>query len=106
MAVASASSKFHISNITTKNGEREGIINQKSKGQIEIKESEEINDLGVTIDTNLEFQKKIATSVRKSNGVFASIKRTIKYLDIETFTIRDIRNVSSVFVMLTIKLKI
>lgn len=76
--------------VTTKHGERSDsntyyIIDQKDNRQIEIKESEETKDLGVIVDTNLKFQKQIAACITKSNGVLASIKRTIRYLNLETF---------------------
>ena len=80
-------SKLHVS---CKNGEGTDsniyyIIDQKDNLQIEIKESEETKDLGVIIDTKLKFQKQIANCIKKANGVLASIKRTIKYLSLETF---------------------
>ena len=82
-------SKLHVS---CKNGEGIDsniyyIIDQKANRQIEIKESEETKDLGVIIDTKLKFQKQIANCIKKANGVLASIKRTIKYLSLETFNI-------------------
>ena len=80
-------SKLHVS---CKNGEGIDsniyyIIDQKVNRRIEIKESEETKDLGVIIDTKLKFQKQIANCIKKANGVLASIKRTIKYLSIQTF---------------------
>ena len=45
----------------------------------------EEKDSGVTIDSELSFEKHICEKVIKANSLFAAIRRTFKYLSAETF---------------------
>ena len=44
-----------------------------------------VKDLGVYIDENLNFEKQVAECTKKANGILASIKRTIKFINGDTF---------------------
>ena len=53
------------------------------------KDLETVNDekdIGVILDSDLSFDRHICEKVKKSNSMFALIRRTFHYLDIETFT--------------------
>ena len=50
-----------------------------------IKDIREQTDLGVQMDESLRFEKQISNVVQKANGVLASIKRTFKYINIDSF---------------------
>ena len=41
--------------------------------------------LGVYVDENLNFEKQVAECTKKANGILASIKRTIKFINADTF---------------------
>ena len=47
--------------------------------------SEEEKDLGVIIDSNLIFDKHIATKINKGNSTMGLIRRTMEYMDEENF---------------------
>jgi hypothetical protein len=42
-------------------------------------------DIGVTIDSKLNFEKHIQTQVNKANQIVGIIRRSFKYLDFKTF---------------------
>ena len=44
-----------------------------------------LKDLEVHFDENLNFEKQLAECTKKANGIFASIKRTIKFINGDTF---------------------
>ena len=44
-----------------------------------------VKDLEVYIDENLNFEKQVAECTKKANGILASIKRTIKFINGDTF---------------------
>ena len=52
-----------------------------------IKDIREQTDLGVQMDESLRFEKQISNVVQKANGVLASIKRTFKYINIDSFPV-------------------
>ena len=52
-----------------------------------IKDIREQTDLGVQMDESLRFEKQISKVVQKANGVLASIKRTFKYINIDSFPV-------------------
>ncbi len=52
---------------------------------VEISKVEEMKDLGVIIDSKLKFDKHISEICRKAQGVLASIKRTMTFMDTEVF---------------------
>ena len=43
-----------------------------------------VKDLGVYIDENLNFEKQVAECAKKANGILASIKRTLKFINGDT----------------------
>ena len=46
-----------------------------------IKSVESIRDLGIITDNKFKFDKHIAEITNKTNGVLASIKRTMKFVN-------------------------
>jgi hypothetical protein len=42
-------------------------------------------DIGVTIDSKLNFEKHIQTQVNKANQIVGIIRKSFKYLDFKTF---------------------
>jgi len=52
--------------------------------QILIRTTEE-KDIGVTIDSKLEFEKHINEKINKANSIFSLIRRSYMFLDSETF---------------------
>ena len=53
-----------------------------------IKSVESIRDLGIIADKKFKFDKHIAEIAKKASGVLASIKRTMKFVNKETFNAR------------------
>ena len=51
------------------------------------KDIREQTDLGVQMDESLRFEKQISNVVQKANGVLASIRRTFKYINIDSFPV-------------------
>lgn len=45
----------------------------------------EEKDIGVIIDSELNFEKHISEKVNKANSMFALLRRTFQYLDTDTF---------------------
>ena len=54
-------------------------------GNNELKDVNQVKDLGIIVDSKLKFNQHIATKVNKANAVMGTIKRTFKHLDLETF---------------------
>ena len=54
-------------------------------GNNELKNVEEVRDLGVIVDTRLKFQKHISTKVNKANQMWGTIKRTFKHMKKDIF---------------------
>ena len=50
-----------------------------------IAQVKEEKDIGVLIDSELTFQNHISEKMNKANSTFAVLRRTFKYLGIETF---------------------
>ena len=51
----------------------------------DLKVSDEEKDLGIIIDSKLSFEKHMQTKINKANSIMGVIRRTIEYLDKETF---------------------
>ncbi len=61
------------------------LHDEKQNCTIDILADAVVKDLGVFIDNKLTFEKQVAECVRKANGVLASIKQTIKFINKEVF---------------------
>ena len=61
------------------------LTNNTNKSLVPISKVSDVKDLGVHIDDNLNFEKQIAECTKKANGILASIKRTIKFINGDTF---------------------
>ena len=51
----------------------------------QLERSEEEKDLGVVIDTNLNFDKHISSKINKANSIAGLIRRSFEYLDAPMF---------------------
>ena len=51
----------------------------------EIERVSEEKDIGVTIDDELTFEKHAKEKIKKANSSFAAIRRSFKYLKVDTF---------------------
>ena len=58
---------------------------QYTMNGIELKLKQDEKDLGVIIDSQLNFEKHISTKVNKANQIMGLIRRTMTYLDEATF---------------------
>lgn len=59
-------------------------LTDPSGGQVELRNTTSIRDLGVVVDSNLLFTNHINTQICKANRVLATIRRTITSLDTRT----------------------
>lgn len=50
-------------------------------GEDELKKVEEVKDLGIIVDSRLQFQKQISGKVNKANQSWGTIKRTFKHMN-------------------------
>lgn len=50
-------------------------------GNNELKNVEEVKDLGIIVDSKLKFQKHTSTKVNKANQIWGTIKRTFKHMN-------------------------
>ena len=60
-------------------------MNKYEGGTVDLKTVNNEKDIGVTIDTNLPFEQHIQNQVNKANRNLGIIRRSFKYLDMETF---------------------
>ena len=61
------------------------MFDNENKCLSTIKDIKEQPDLGVHMDESLKFEKQISNVVQKANGVLASIRRTFKYINKDSF---------------------
>ena len=61
------------------------MFDNENKCLSTIKNIGELPDLGVQMDESLKFKKQISNVVQKANGVLASIRRTFKYINKDSF---------------------
>ena len=54
-------------------------------GNDELKNVDEVKDLGVLVDSNLKFKKHITAKVNKANQMWGTIKRTFRYMNKDIF---------------------
>ena len=63
------------------------MFDNENKCLSTIKDIKEQPDLGVHMDESLKFEKQISNVVQKANGVLASIRRTFKYINKDSFSV-------------------
>ena len=63
------------------------MFDNENKCLSTIKDIREQPDLGVQMDESLKFEKQISNVVQKANGVLASIRRTFKYINKDSFPV-------------------
>ena len=63
------------------------MFDNENKCLSTIKDSREQPDLGVQMDESLKFEKQISNVVQKANEVLASIRRTFKYINKDSFPV-------------------
>jgi hypothetical protein len=56
-----------------------------SGSYVTLESVESEKDIGVTINSKLNFEKHIQTQVNKANQIVGIIRRSFKYLDFKTF---------------------
>ena len=56
-----------------------------SGSHVTLESVESEKDIGVTINSKLNFEKHIQTQVNKANQIVGIIRRSFKYLDFKTF---------------------
>ena len=61
------------------------LHDEKKNCEADISIAVDVTDLGVVVDDKLKFDKQVAERVKKANGILASIKRTIKFINKEVF---------------------
>ena len=61
------------------------VLDDLTQTDTMIKSVESIRDLGIIADNKFKFDKHIAEIAKKASGVLASIKRTMKFVNKETF---------------------
>ncbi len=81
--------KFHPDKcvvMSVGNSDKQAEYTMGSKdGKCKLKHSDCEKDIGVHVDTKLNFQKHISTSVNKANRIMGLIRRTYTYLDEHNF---------------------
>ena len=76
-------SVLHLGSSNHRNGYY--MLDDLTQTHTMIKSVESIRDLGIIADNKFKFDKHIAEIAKKASGVLASIKRTMKFVNKETF---------------------
>ena len=63
------------------------MFDNKNECLSTIKDIRQQTDLGVQMDESLRFEKQVSNVGQKANGVLVSIKRTFKYININSFPV-------------------
>ena len=62
------------------------LPNERKNCEADISIATDVTDLDVVVYDKLKFDKQVAERVKKANGILASIKRTIKFINKEVFS--------------------
>ena len=79
--------KFHFLQLGRKKADQTSyyLTNATISSFVPISKVSHVKDLGVHIDENPNFEKQVAEFTKEANGILASIKRTIKFINSDTF---------------------
>ncbi len=67
-------------------GKKSNIHNSYNLHGYSLESVQEEKDIGVLIDSDLEFEKHVCDKVNKANQIFGLLRRTFEYMDEQTFT--------------------
>ena len=80
--------KFHpgkLKKLTVSTGRKEDEYRTYFVGPMRVKETQCEKDLGVKVDSMINFKQHIATKVKTASGMVGAVRRSFRYLDVPTF---------------------